>query len=249
MEWPVLSNAIFGYHEYVGPYFLADDHCGFYDPNRHGMGAYTKRTPKEVTSTYVDKMGLRGKIVTELCLKAINQSNFVFAWLDAPSAYGTFCELGYAIAKEKPVYLASPPDFPFRKDLWFFETLSRGWITGVEPIQCLKSAIEHFFKSTPSRTQTALPSIPDIDLGSDPIAARWGFDQDQLLKTYRYVEPATDRQIRYINRLAAKQPEIAKEMEHIVCLVLGKEANFKDCNKSLAGYVIAALLGKTTPLE
>lgn len=111
-EWPILERVIFGRHDYVGPYAIGCDHGCYHGPNTHGYGIGCGGKPTQIVST--------------LCKKAIDISDIVFAWIDAPDAYGTIFEIGYAIAKGKNVFLAIKKDLKCRRDMWFIkESLQR----------------------------------------------------------------------------------------------------------------------------
>lgn len=108
-DWPVLKEAILGRFDYVGPYFVADDHgCG-HGANTHGAG--------------IDRHGIDGVgdppaawDVSGRCLDAIEKADILFAWVDSLDAYGTIAEIGYARALGKTVWLSGPESLP---DLWF----------------------------------------------------------------------------------------------------------------------------------
>lgn len=102
LEWPVLPKGVLGIFDYVGPYFMSDDHgCG-HGQNTHGCG--------------YDRYGMCGgayptpgrEAVRDLCLAAIDHADIVFAWLDDPSAYGTLVEVGYARGLGKRTVVAAP---------------------------------------------------------------------------------------------------------------------------------------------
>lgn len=110
-EWPILDNAILDEHSYTGPFFVADDHGCFHGRNSHGCGA----TIAPGCNCETDQAGRRRKIIG-LCHRAIDKSDILLAWLDSHDAYGTIAEIGYASAKGKFVYVASPT---LVDDLWF----------------------------------------------------------------------------------------------------------------------------------
>ena len=57
--------------------------------------------------------------VVSLCLQWIEACDVVFCFLDNDRAFGTIFELGYAVAKGKPVFLAMPHCLELHKDAWF----------------------------------------------------------------------------------------------------------------------------------
>jgi very-short-patch-repair endonuclease len=100
-RWPRLANAVLNQLDYVGPYFMGDDHgCG-HGPHTHGCG------PEEgmCGGAYLTP-GRRG--IRDLCFDAIARSDLLFAWLDRMDAYGTLVEIGYAKALGKRIWIASP---------------------------------------------------------------------------------------------------------------------------------------------
>jgi very-short-patch-repair endonuclease len=156
-HWPRLETAVLGRLDYVGPYFMGDDHgCG-HGPNTHGCadddgmcgGAYP--TP-----------GRDG--VRDLCLSAIRQADIFFAWLDDTTAHGTLVELGYATALGRYVVVAGPelPNWSDQghgyeeheaggwkndrwavaNDLWFAFSMANRTIQENSPHAALKRLIE-----------------------------------------------------------------------------------------------------------
>jgi hypothetical protein len=113
--WPVLKNAIFGEHDYTGPFFVSDDHgCG-HGQSGHGNAADCN------WRTHCFEAPSRAFVARE-CLRAIDRSDTVFAWLDDLTAYGTIAEIGYAVGRRKRVWIAYSPDKIrdiSESDLWF----------------------------------------------------------------------------------------------------------------------------------
>ena len=120
-RWPILSNALFGRHDYVGPYFISCDHGCYHSQNGHGVTC-------GVTEEEHGELRYLGKVsptvretILRLCLQAITAADIVFAWIDECTAYGTLAEIGYAVALRKIVWIASPKDF---QDLWLTYTMA-----------------------------------------------------------------------------------------------------------------------------
>jgi len=111
--WPVMQSAILGTHHFSGPYPLSDDHGCYHGPNTHGVAA-----GGEVACTGGPVFSREN--VARSCLNAINMSDLIVAYITHDTAYGTLCEIGYASAIGKPVYLSGPHRFP---DYWFAEHL------------------------------------------------------------------------------------------------------------------------------
>lgn len=62
--------------------------------------------------------------IRNMCLQSLHASDIVFAWIDSPSAYGTFIELGVAISEGKPIQVAFSGDavlMGMHHDMWFLE--------------------------------------------------------------------------------------------------------------------------------
>ncbi len=100
-HWPVIERGILGTFDYVGPYFMSDDHgCG-HGASTHGCGTdgficgFSNPAPRRAQ-------------VRDLCFDAIDRADIVFAWLDDPTAYGTLVEIGYARGRGKQVIVAAP---------------------------------------------------------------------------------------------------------------------------------------------
>lgn len=119
----VLAKAIYGKHDYTGPYFASCDHgCG-HGSNSHGVnvGGGGCITPP------------RSADVVNMCLRGIQECDMVYAWIDSPDAYGTLAEIGFAVSEGKKVYVAGSQRFT---DLWFAYELAQqsgGGFVGVYP--------------------------------------------------------------------------------------------------------------------
>lgn len=96
--WPVLSGGVLGAFDYTGPYFVATcSHTeGGCEQDEHRAGSLCEGEPAHRRNT------------ADRCLDAINRSEFVFAWLDNLTAYGTLAEIGYAKGRGKTIIVASP---------------------------------------------------------------------------------------------------------------------------------------------
>ena len=62
-------------------------------------------------------------MVPTICTHQIDDSNFVFAFIDSTTCYGTLCEIGYAIGKGIPVAVMFS-DKSIRKDMWFIAEIA-----------------------------------------------------------------------------------------------------------------------------
>lgn len=99
LPWPTLSRAVLGQFDYVGPYFISDDHgCG-HQPGQHGMAntACIGLAP-EIDRTWV----------VSRCLQAVGQADVLFAWLERPDCHGSCVEIGAALAIGVGVAVAYP---------------------------------------------------------------------------------------------------------------------------------------------
>ena len=51
------------------------------------------------------------------------RSNFVFAYIDDPSCFGTLCEIGYAVGRNIPVAVLFANN-QLKKDMWFVSEMA-----------------------------------------------------------------------------------------------------------------------------
>jgi hypothetical protein len=103
-EWPVLKESIFATHDYVGPYFLSLGH------GQSHCSDYLHATDCQHGATHE---------ISEACFDAINQCDIVFAYIESRECFGTFCEIGYAIAKKKQIAIFYAPGVDDDNDMWF----------------------------------------------------------------------------------------------------------------------------------
>ncbi|MFE7077902.1 DUF559 domain-containing protein [Streptomyces sp. NPDC057620] len=184
--WPIIKNAVIDHFDYVGPYFIGDDHgCG-HGAGTHGCGA-------DGSVCGVDSAAPTRQQLVPRCFAAIDSADIFFAWLDDVTAYGTLVELGYAKARGKTIYTAGPqlPETFFHgallggpiDDLWFaFEcgtpTLSstpRGALTWIaEKHPRLESPIEQAFWNTHLRTR--LPALSGLRSQVPALRGRYRID-------------------------------------------------------------------------
>lgn len=122
-----------GSYLYAGPYFCALGHGGAHGKDRHGLGNVIEE---------LDHGAWAGREeVAQLCCQWIDEADVLFVWLTDLTAYGTLVEIGYAVAKRKPVFL-------FYRDSELFDP-SDIWLTGalVERVayaRDVESAFEQF---------------------------------------------------------------------------------------------------------
>lgn len=140
---PTLDALGPGIH-YTGPYFLADGHGCTYGPCAHGRGNDCSLSGGDSAEQTV-----------ELCLRAIDESTALFAWLDDLTAYGTLVEIGYARAKAIPVIAATPcTDAAYvarssrpatrgdRSDLWFALNTATAHVKAPTPRAAFAKAVK-----------------------------------------------------------------------------------------------------------
>jgi hypothetical protein len=102
-EFFVLSTGV----RYSGPFFVGCDHGCAHGPSTHGSGnGGCTQTP----TTRSD--------VARRCREGIDRADYVFAWLDDLTAYGTLFEIGLAVGLGKKIWLYTSPDHD-HDDLWF----------------------------------------------------------------------------------------------------------------------------------
>lgn len=145
-DWPVEENAILEKYNYVGPYFVSCDHGCYHGNNQHGIGiekvCYEEENyvEAEVPPQAITTEWQRRQKVADLCLHAIDKADLVFAWLPDTTAHGTLVEIGYAKAKGKQVWIASPT---FLWDLWFAYEMADNFLTGEpDPQEALQKMLE-----------------------------------------------------------------------------------------------------------
>ena len=143
--WPMTPAHKHGLtFNYVGPYFVGDDHgCG------HASGVHG------VVEACCERAGeLVKAIVFRRCREAIRSAHTVFAWVDSLDAFGTLWELGYAQALNRSTYLALGPTVT--DDLWFARHGADHVIHAASP----EEACRRFLLDTPPRdSETWCPSF------------------------------------------------------------------------------------------
>jgi hypothetical protein len=140
--WPLQKDAIARGVHYTGPHFISCDHGCAHGPHTHGRGDDCSGNSESAQHT------------VDLCLKAIQQSTAMFAWLDDPTAHGTLIEIGYAKALNIPIVISTPParqavvvrsslGMPqrHRSEMWFALTSADVHIEAATPQPALAEAI------------------------------------------------------------------------------------------------------------
>jgi hypothetical protein len=153
-EFPIMEKAIFGVHDYVGPYFVGCDHGCYHGDHEHGVGAYSGgefRYDNFRDGIKQFRPENRYNKIRRLCLSAIDRTDIIYAYIDDLTCYGTLVELGYAFAKSKPIISVfadsisdKDPHCRHPIDLWFVRSIS--FITesvGYDAKSGLKHILEH----------------------------------------------------------------------------------------------------------
>jgi hypothetical protein len=120
LTFPVMRNAIFGAHDYVGPYFISCDHGCWHGPDGHGLN------------------GLPQPDIVGMCLAGVMRADLVFAWVDTLDCYGTIAEVGFARGQGKKVVIAGPEQY---RDMWFLYKMAHHTLTHDNPVEALREAI------------------------------------------------------------------------------------------------------------
>lgn len=154
-NWPVLRGAIFGQHDYVGPFVIGCNHGCFHGDGTHGLGVGGLPTCDQDGGSPFTRAD-----VVRMCLAAVTYAELVFCWIEADEDYGSMVEIGYALAlgRHVAVYGASE------------EVIERHWFAGVAASSCgvtaspeegLREALSRIEAATePQRSSS--PSIPVI---------------------------------------------------------------------------------------
>lgn len=159
--WPITPRAIFGTHDYTGPYFVGNDpnHYSYHGRDTHGVGVGmdelyqyddTWRAPwspedfAEADGSHYSypSDSTSRKHLIKLCLNAIIASDVVFVWMDSTTAYGTLFELGFAVAHRKPIWWAAPQHNNDLDDMWFARTVAREEVYGSDPLPLLRTLLD-----------------------------------------------------------------------------------------------------------
>ncbi|GAB6423073.1 hypothetical protein bcgnr5372_27410 [Bacillus luti] len=212
---------------YKGPYFISDDHGLAHGPNSHGRGI--GKYSGYATPMVPDIPSQPKKKVLKMCLKGIDDSDFVFCWLDSATAYGTICELGYALANGKYIVIALEKDFKIVEDT------VRDILPYANQIIYADSAEEAWDEFTNKETREGfsyLPSIRDyyaITIMHDAVQ-RFCYSKvhDMLLESPLEVEFKVNRLYRY-----GLVEEFLKQHENLTPFIKGYTVNIKEFENEL----------------
>ncbi|WP_433426224.1 DUF559 domain-containing protein (plasmid) [Microtetraspora malaysiensis] len=135
-DWPVLELAVLDRFNYVGPYFISDDHGCWHGAGTHGCG-------RDGEGGGCSSGGPHRELVRDLCLTAIRRTDVFFAWLDDTTAYGTLAEIGYAHALGKRIIIGAPKSSTLLDDdMWFAQTMSETVLWASTPREALEQLME-----------------------------------------------------------------------------------------------------------
>lgn len=124
---------------FIGPFFVSCDHGCYHKPNKHGNGVGC--TPDLDTTK---------KSVVRLCLKAIDEADLVFCYVDAKDCYGTIAEIGYAHARKKRIVIALAPEVAGIKENEFWFACSFAYKVHINICKCqLTTLFEQTLRELP----------------------------------------------------------------------------------------------------
>ena len=138
-DWHVMNGAIYGEHNYTGPFFIRGHST--HGDNTHGCDLYGHNIE--------DHGGNQRNAVPRLCRTAIDRSDVVFCWMDDLTAYGSIFELGYAMGKGKQIFLAIKYNWEpleMQESRWFDDIWFLLESVGFEAFNGLSYAWEAFSK-------------------------------------------------------------------------------------------------------
>lgn len=157
--WPVLKGAIFGEHDYVGPFLYGCDcgHC--FSGATHGAiveEAYC--LGHSFASIDQDELIRR-------CFDAIRRADLVFCWIDAAEDYGSMVELGYALGIGKLVVVGLRDRGDPAEDRWFARFAAAQSFFTTTPEGALQQALCWMEEHPERLVPTHSPQFRDIPMG------------------------------------------------------------------------------------
>jgi hypothetical protein len=122
---------------YTGLFFIGCDHGCAHGPTSHGVGAgqewydprHNPEPDKDRLVVCANDVTAAGKVLTRSDIfqannARIRQSDWVFAYIDDVTAYGTLFEIGYALARSVRVAVAFPEDL-MADELWYIQQAAK----------------------------------------------------------------------------------------------------------------------------
>ncbi len=180
--WPVLTRAIFGRFDYVGPFFFppkdASDDVRFGHQFPMSGLAWNHCGDDEFCRNYI----------AEECLEAIRQADLFFFWFDSEDCHGSILELGYALALNaawhKPEVLVVSPHEYEPSQAWFVVAAARGnryWASDpAEALHYLTPPAEPAFDSPAEEAFWAawgkVPYAPRLECQHEVLGGRYRID-------------------------------------------------------------------------
>jgi hypothetical protein len=163
-EWPILHDAIFGCHDYVGPFFIGCDHGCFHGDTSHGSIDVDAHCDSALERT-------RRDLVVRRCKNAIRSTDLFFAWITDQSCYGTIAELGYAVALRKRICIATPIQAEdYLGDIWFPFHLAGGVKLANNPREALADYLNCVLDNPRVRNTAFGPCNVDKVLYNGPVS-------------------------------------------------------------------------------
>ena len=156
-KWQPRVNAIFGLHDYVGPFLYGCNHGCF-----HGDGTHGLQSPIGCGCDADGDGGYSCREIVVNCLAAVHRADLVFCWLEAPEDYGSMVEVGYALALKIPTVMAAETESDLIDSHWFAVTAS-SLVTAATPAEALRLAIA---KLQPLRDPSSLKIDPPVVTGN-----------------------------------------------------------------------------------
>ena len=101
----------------TGPFFISCDHGCYHGEESHGVGAYGQND-EHYPSGCTGERGIPQSAVMKICMEQILRSDFVFAYIDSDSCFGTLTEIGIAIGNKIPVAVMFANE-ELRAKMWF----------------------------------------------------------------------------------------------------------------------------------
>lgn len=124
-----------------GPFFTSCDHGCSHGDSTHGVGEGCR-----------EDQSVHQSSVYRRSLKAIEEADWLFCWIDDIGAYGTCLEVGYARGLGKPVFVAMSERAPaiLCSDMWFlFQGQKIDFFRDVN--EAFRYAVSRFRAEEPSR--------------------------------------------------------------------------------------------------
>jgi len=137
-------------HEYVGPFFMSCDHGCFHGHSSHGLTQRGYGGCCASNDGFSGSTGFTRDVIANNCLRWIDYADIVFAWINTKDCFGTLAEIGYAHAKNKPIWLVYsdvlfniklewPTNIiPDRHDMWFIDQMAEKVAISNNPLEVYK---------------------------------------------------------------------------------------------------------------